>query len=127
MEKVTVEEALLTAEVVLNSSTNELLRVTDVSSLESALAAPFATFADVDFYPEFHVKAALYCSRIVRNHPFLDGNKRTAYMVMLVFIAKNNYVWNFNGQDEIADTIIALAARDIDEHEFIDWVGQRLS
>jgi death-on-curing protein len=58
------------------------MRVIDVPSAESALAAPFAGFGELDFYPDPAVKAAILCSRLVRNHPFPDGNKRVAYLAM---------------------------------------------
>jgi death-on-curing protein len=59
-----------------------------VALAQSALAAPFAGLGDYELYPTLADKAAIYCSRIVRNHPLVDGNKRTAYDVMVEFVER---------------------------------------
>jgi len=127
METVATEDILLIAEAVLDAPAERLARVINTPALESALAAPFMGFGDVEFYPDFHVKAAVLCSRIVRNHPLPDGNKRTAYLTMLTFIDANGRSWTVGDQDEIADTIERLAAREITEDDFAAWVAKRLS
>lgn len=50
---------------------------------ESALNAPAAAYGGVEFYPEPHQKAAVLYSRLVRNHPLPDGNKRVAFICMI--------------------------------------------
>jgi death-on-curing protein len=126
VERIATEDALLTAEVALNVPAHELARTTNLPALESALAAPFMGVGDIEFYPEFHVKAAILCSRILRNHPFFDGNKRTAYLVMLMFVAERGRTWDFSDQDRIADIIEALASREITEAEFVEFVAARI-
>ncbi len=61
----------------------------DEGMLDSALNAPFQTFGGEDVYPSLQQKAARLCFGLVKNHPFVDGNKRIGAHVMLVFLALN--------------------------------------
>ena len=61
----------------------------DEGMLDSALNAPFQTFGEEDVYPSLQQKAARLCFGLVKNHPFVDGNKRIGAHVMLVFLALN--------------------------------------
>jgi death on curing protein len=94
----------------------------------SAIAAPFATFGAIDRYPDPAERAAICCSRIIRNHPFPDGNKRVAYRCMREMIAREGLPWPRPGEDavEIATMIERLAARDISERDFVLWVRARI-
>jgi death on curing protein len=56
--------------------------VRDLGGLEAALARPFQTFGGEDLYPTFIEKAAAIAESIIINHPFIDGNKRTGYILM---------------------------------------------
>jgi len=56
--------------------------VRDLGGLESALARPFQTFGKTDLYPTPFEKAAAIGESIIMNHPFIDGNKRTGYLLM---------------------------------------------
>jgi len=127
MEAIAIEDALLVAEAVLRVDGAQLALAVDAGAMESALAAPFAGFGDTEFYPEFHVKAAILCSRIVRNHPLPDGNKRTGYLVMREFVERNGHTWTTGDQDEAADIVEALAARKISENAFAAWLAKRIS
>jgi death on curing protein len=126
VEEVTIEDVLLIGEATLGPVAEDLARVINVPLIESALAAPFATFGGIDFYPEFHVKAAVLCSRIARNHSLPDGNKRVAYLSMLLFIESNGHTWTVGDQDEVADAVEALVARELSEDEFAAWAGRRI-
>lgn len=61
--------------------------VRDSSSLESALNRPFQTFDGTDLYPSIYEKAAALVESILINHPFVDGNKRTGYGLMRIYLA----------------------------------------
>jgi len=65
--------------------------VRDVRLLESALARPRATFGGKDLYPDIFEKAAVLMESIVKNHPFIDGNKRTAITSAGIFLERNGY------------------------------------
>ncbi len=61
----------------------------DEGMLDSALNAPFQTFGGEGVYPSLQQKPARLCFGLVKNHPFVDGNKRIGAHVMLVFLALN--------------------------------------
>ena len=119
-------DLLLIAAAVLAVSAERLARVADVAAAESALAAPFAGFESLDFYPDPVERAAVCCSRLIRNHPFPDGNKLVAYECMREMLDRSHIPWPRPGDvEEIAGTVEALAAREISEREFVAWVRIR--
>jgi death-on-curing protein len=126
MESLSIEELLLIAEAVLEAPAEGLARAARLGAAASALAAPFASLPDDrgDRYPALADKAAVLCSRLVRNHPLPDGNKRVALLAMLELIARNGGSWTPppGGQDEIAATLEQLAARTLSEASFAAWV-----
>jgi len=65
------------------------LGIRDRGLLESALAMPATSFSGEDLHPTLHEKAAAYLFHIVKNHPFVDGNKRVGLAVSLVFLRLN--------------------------------------
>ena len=65
--------------------------VRDVGGLESALARPQAAFGGTEFYPDLMTKAAVVLDGIVRNHPFIDGNKRAGIATAALFLEINGY------------------------------------
>lgn len=117
-----LEDLTLTAEAVLDIDATRLLAVLKTGVAESALAAPDASFGGGELYPDPAHRAAILCSRIVRNHPLPDGNKRVALLMMLDYLETNGVIWEAPGQDEIAETIEKLAAREIAEDDFAAWV-----
>jgi death on curing protein len=123
---------LLIAETVLGIPAETLARSDRVVALaESALAAPAAAFGGEEFYPEFTVKAAVLCSHLVWNHPLPDGNKRTAFLCLIEFIERNGYEWRQSGdeteEDTIVEMIVRLAAGQLSDADFADWVRERTS
>lgn len=123
MQPLTIADFLLIAEAVLEIDAENLKYATDLGAAESALAAPFAGFGESEFYPDRATKAAILCSRIVRNHPLPDGNKRVAYLAMREFLARNDVEWERPGVDETSEVVERLAAREISEEDFADWVA----
>ncbi|MEH2194105.1 MAG: type II toxin-antitoxin system death-on-curing family toxin [Nostoc sp.] len=70
--------------------------VRDEGLLDSALAQPQSTFGGELLHPTIHEQAAAYLYHLAMNHPFLDGNKRTAFAVMDTFITLNDYSLNLS-------------------------------
>ena len=69
--------------------------------------------------------AAAYCTGIVKNHPFIDGNKRTALVVMRTFLQLNGY--NFNAtQEEKYLTFLKLAEGNLSEEELANWIHEKI-
>jgi len=79
VKRIDVPDYLAIAEMHLDVAAETLLRVVKLGALESALAAPFAGFGEEDLYAELHVKAAVLCSRLMRNHryPTATSGRRT--------------------------------------------------
>lgn len=93
----------------------------DEGILDSALSAPFQTFGGEDVYPSLQQKAARLCFGLVKNHPFVDGNKRIGAHVMLVFLALNG-VELLHSQTELSDVILQLAAGEINAEHLLRWI-----
>ena len=93
----------------------------DEGMLDSALYAPFQTFGGEDVYPSLQQKAARLCFGLVKNHPFLDGNKRIGAHVMLVFLALNGIELRHT-QTELSDVILQLAAGTIQSSDLLSWI-----
>ncbi len=93
----------------------------DEGMLDSALNAPFQTFGGEDVYPSLQQKAARLCFGLVKNHPFVDGNKRIGAHVMLVFLALNGIELQHT-QTELSDIILQLAAGTIQSSDLLDWI-----
>lgn len=64
--------------------------IREKGALESAIARPYSTFDQKDLYPTTIEKAAAIFESIIINHPFVDGNKRSAYVLMRLILMKDN-------------------------------------
>lgn len=93
----------------------------DEGMLDSALNAPFQTFGGEDMYPSLQQKATRLCFGLVKNHPFIDGNKRIGAHVMLVFLALNGIELQ-HSQTELSNIILQLAAGEIDTEDLLYWI-----
>ena len=93
----------------------------DEGLLDSALSTPFQTFGGEDVYPSLQQKAARLCFGLVKNHSFVDGNKRIGAHVMLVFLALNGVELQ-HSQAELSDVILQLAAGEIDAEHLLRWI-----
>ena len=95
----------------------------DRTMLESAIARP---------QNQWHYEsndlaslAAAYAFGVARNHPFIDGNKRTAWVLARLFLVINGQTLTFDPADAIK-TVLALASGDLSEEELADWFRTRL-
>lgn len=93
----------------------------DQGLLESAVHAPFQTFGGEDLYTDPIDKAARLCFGLAKDHPFRDGNKRTAVHAMLVYLAINLIHIEYNDKD-LEDAIIAVADGSMDSYALADWI-----
>lgn len=98
--------------------------VRDQGALESALSRPVNqwNYGETDLC----ALAAAYAFGIARNHPFIDGNKRTAWVFARLFLRLNGENLSFTAREAI-DTVLALAAGELEEDELADWFRQRLT
>lgn len=100
--------------------------VRDEGMLDSALANPFQSFGGEELYPGVEAKAAQLCFGIVKNHPMVDGNKRSGVHVMLVFLALNGYELSYT-QKELSDVILDLASGKITAEDMLQWIMEHQS
>ena len=95
--------------------------IRDKNLLASAVNTPFQTFMGNDLYPSIYDKAAQLCYGIANNHPFTDGNKRTALHTMYVYLIINGYDITAAQQD-IENLIINVAAGRMHNTELSKWL-----
>jgi death-on-curing protein len=99
--------------------------IRDIGLLESAINRPFATFDNKDLYPTPTEKAAAILESILINHPFLDGNKRTAYVLMRLILLENGLDIS-SDQDEKYLMIIDASIGKLRFENIRDWIQCRL-
>lgn len=92
----------------------------DDGLLKSALARPQQHFAYAES-PDVVDMAAAYTCGIVRNHPFVDGNKRTGFVVGVLFLELNGYRFNASEEDA-AQMVLELASGNLDEAGYIAFL-----
>ena len=97
--------------------------IRDAGLLASALARPKQLFAYGGADATLPRLAAAYAFGIARNHPFLDGNKRTAFVVSLLFLRLNGLTIGAT-QEEKYEVFVALAAGTPDEAALSAWIGK---
>ena len=95
--------------------------VRDENLLASAVNTPFQTFMGNDLYPSIYDKAAQLCYGIANNHPFTDGNKRTALHSMYVYLIINGIDITAS-QQEVENLIINVAAGNMINTELAYWL-----
>jgi death on curing protein len=92
----------------------------DRSLLESALARPGQHYSHAD-RAKIVDMAALFTAGIVRNHPFIDGNRRTGFVVGILFLELNGYSFTAAEADS-AQAVLALAGGTLDHDSYSDWL-----
>jgi death-on-curing protein len=92
--------------------------------LLSALARPQNILAYSEETPDISVLAAAYAFGIAKNHPFIDGNKRTALVVMRTFLLLNGFSLNAS-QEEKYLTFLKLAEGNLSEEDLVNWIREK--
>lgn len=98
--------------------------VRDQGLLESALARPVNKFTYGE--SDLAALAAAYAFGIARNHPFVDGNKRTAFATMIVFLGLNGLDLTATSEEATA-VMLSLAAGEIDEAVLTRWIADHMA
>ena len=121
-------EYLWLAEQVTGIEAAVLSKAARIDLADSALHAPSASFGGEEFYPEVIDKAAVLTCRLAWNHPLLDGNKRAAWAALVIFLDLNEIVWSPDPPDvdDAEQAMLAVAAHEVDESWFADWLRQRV-
>ena len=124
MRYLTLKEALeLHRRIIEQSGGSNGIR--DIGLLESALAQPLMTFGGEDLYPTLVEKASALCFSLVKNHPFVDGNKRVGHAVMETFLILNGYEIDAHSTEQ-EEVILSLAAGELDRESFREWLRSHI-
>jgi death on curing protein len=99
--------------------------IRDEGLLDSALAQPQATFGGELLHPTIYEQAGAYLYHLVMNHPFVDGNKRTAFAVMDTFIILNGYSLDFSGE-QAYNLVIRVVQGEISKDDLIDFLQMHI-
>ena len=105
----------------LIAQTGGLDGVRDANMLDASVNSPFHTFGGQYLYPTIQSMAAHLAFSLIKNHPFLDGNKRIGILSMLVFMEINNLPVTCT-DDELVSLGLGLAESSIDESDLIEWI-----
>jgi len=92
----------------------------DAGLLASAVARPQATFEGKDLYPDIFRKAAALMESLIKSHPFVDGNKRTAVTSAGIFLQMNGFSLEVP-QKELVRFAVAYAAKNLSFDEAVVW------
>ncbi|MDE0571884.1 type II toxin-antitoxin system death-on-curing family toxin [Demequina sp. B12] len=95
--------------------------------LESALERPFATFEGVPLHPTLISQAAALLEALCQNHPFDDGNKRTAWMLTLAFLRLNGSPLDAIDNDQAAEFVEGVVEHRYTPDEIAAWLSERSS
>ncbi len=123
----TTQTSFLTLEQILVIHEDQIDRyggshgIRELALLESAVFRPQSTFAGEELYSTIFDKASALIHSLVLNHPFVDGNKRTATASMLVFLEINGLTLKV-GQKELLKTVLKIESKDMDIEEIADWL-----
>ena len=99
--------------------------IRDEGLLDSAVNTPFQTFSGQDLYPTVLEKAVRLGFGLIRNHPFIDGNKRIGTHAMLVFLSLNSITLSYE-DDELISTILSVASGEMDADGLLKWIQQHI-
>lgn len=98
----------------------------DVGLLESAVARPQATFDGDDLYPDLYSKAAALMDSLIRNHPFVDGNKRVGITAAGIFLARNGLRLTA-ANEEVEQFTLRVAQGIVPVEQIAAWFAQHVA
>jgi len=95
--------------------------IRDINGLQSALARPFQTFRGEELYSSIEEKAAAIGESIIMNHLFVDGNKRTGYLLMEAILRYGNKKISVNN-DLLYQFVISISTGEIKFNKIVEWL-----
>jgi death-on-curing protein len=111
--------AVMHSELIVQSGGLDGIR--DANMLDASINSPFHTFDGQYLYPTLQAMAAQLAFSLIKNHPFLDGNKRIGILSMLVFLVINSLPVPCT-DDELVNLGRGLAESTITESELVEWI-----
>jgi death-on-curing protein len=97
--------------------------IREMGGLEAALARPFQTFGSEYLYPTCFEKAAAIGESIIMNHPFVDGNKRTGYVLMETLLRIDGYKI-ISSDNDLYEFVIKMSTGEIKFEAIADWLKE---
>lgn len=97
--------------------------IRDEGMLDSAVARPFQTFGGEELYPTVYEKAAAFAESLIINHPFVDGNKRTGFAVMLATLRRGNIKLTAP-QNDTYHFVIAISTGEMKFEAIVEWLKE---
>lgn len=126
MKYLTVEDVLYLHVLAMLSTGDEPRDPRETGLLDSAVAQPAVTFGGEDLYPTLPVKGAAIFRSLIKNHPFIDGNKRTAFLVLSAFLRLNGHHLTFT-QDEAFEFVLWVATSSSSVEEIADSLARKIA
>ncbi|MCI8650750.1 MAG: type II toxin-antitoxin system death-on-curing family toxin [Anaerotruncus sp.] len=105
----------------LLAATGGLPGVREDGLLESAIYSTLQTFGEQELYPSIHEKAAHLAFALINNHPFLDGNKRTGILAMLMILRLNGVSLSYS-QAELIQLGLSIADGSLSYQDILKWI-----
>ena len=121
---ISVSEAILIQDILIDKFGGSR-GIRDRHLLESALSRPFQTFDGKDLYIDDIQKAAALIESIIKNHPFIDGNKRIGYVLMRLWLLQNGFDVKAT-QEEKYLFVIRIASGKSDMTDISKWLNRNI-
>ena len=97
--------------------------IRDEGMFGSAVKLPLQTFDDCELFPSILDKATRLAYSLIKNHPFVDGNKRIATHAMLIFLSLNGMMLSYE-DEELIDIILKVASSQSNESDLYQWIDK---
>ena len=120
MKYITVKDVLLLHNLAIDA-TGGSHGLRDLGLLESAVLRPEASFDGEELYPDIFLKAGALIHSLLRNHAFVDGNKRTSMFSAMTFLELNGYEF-VSEQMEIVNFALKIENEKLSVEEIADWL-----
>lgn len=124
MKRLSVEQIIKLQEQLI-AVTGGTSGVKDKGLIEASVFNVFDSYFDVEKYPTIEEKAARLCYSLVKNHAFVDGNKRIGILAMLVFLEINNIVLHCTNQ-ELVDLGVGLASGRLHYGDVLNFIEKHV-
>lgn len=125
MKYLTREQVIKLHQALIETSGGSL-GIRDEGMLDSALKTPLQTFDKHELFPSILDKASRLAFGLIKNHPFIDGNKHIGTHAMLIFLALNNIMLSYK-DEELVDIIFKVASGRANEYDLYSWIENHQS
>lgn len=122
MKIITIRQVLILHELQIEKY-GGLSGIRDTGMLQSAIGRPFATFGGNDLYPDIFSKTAALIQSIIKNHPFLDANKRSAFVSAITLFEMNGCRF-FASDNEVINYMLGVANENLTVDQISKWIKE---